>query len=112
MSKDVNELMNAAGITQEELDTARSSESVFLHYMITGRPVYVEFIAPNFVETLLQLQPAIQSCLIAAVLDLVPKIGDQEIIIDDHGNGKKHRGARVIRMRSDNEDHIELLITR
>lgn len=112
MSKDVKELMKEAGITEEQVDAARSTESVFLSYLINGRPVHVEIIAPNLVETLLQLPTKDQSNLIAVMLNLVPEVGDHEVIVDDYGNGKKHRGARVIRMRSDRDEDINLLITR
>lgn len=112
MSKDVKELMEEAGITQDHLDAARSTESAFLHYLIHGRPVFVEVIAPNLVETLLQLPYDDQAKFMAVILNLVPDVGDQEVIVDDHGDGKKRRGARVIRMKSERDKFINLLITR
>jgi hypothetical protein len=112
MAKDVKELMQEAGITEEQVDAARSTESMFLFYQINGRPVHVEIIAPNLAEAMLKLPADKQSNLIAVMLNLVPEVGDHEVLVDDHGSGKKHRGARVIRMRSDREEDINILITR
>jgi len=112
MAKDVKELMAEAGINEEQVDAARSTESVFLSYTINGRPVHVEIIAPNLAETLLKLPTSTQASLIAVVLNFVPEVGDHEVLVDDHGNGKKHRGARIIRIRSDSDEEINLLITR
>ena len=112
VAKDAEVLMKEAGITQEQVDAAHSTESVFLYYFINGRSVHVEIIAPNLVETLLHLPTAEQSKLIAVVLNLVPKVGDCEVITEDHSNGKKPRGARIIRMRGEHEGDISLLITR
>ncbi len=112
MPKEVKELMRQAGITEEQVDAARTTESVFLSYQINGRHVHVEIIAPNLAEAMLKLPTCKQSNLIAVTLNLVPEVGDYEVLVDDHGNGKKHRGARVIRMRSDREEDINILITR
>jgi hypothetical protein len=112
MAKDVKELMAEAGVNEELVDAARTTDSVFLSYVINGRPVHVEIIAPNLAETLLKLPTSTQASMIAVALNFVPEVGDHEVLVDDHGNGKKHRGARIIRIRSDSDEEINLLITR
>lgn len=112
MTKDVKELMTAAGVNEDQVDAARSTDSMFLSYVINGRPVHVEIIAPNLAETLLRLPTDTQASMIAVALYFVPEVGDHEVLVDDHGNGKKHRGARIIRIRSDRDEEINLLITR
>ncbi len=111
MSKNMKKLMEEAGITEEMVDAARSSESIFLSYIIKQKWVRLEVIAPNLTEALLQLPPDLQEKMVAALVGLVPEIGDSEVL-DDDSDHKKRRGARVIRMKSEEEGEINLLLTR
>ena len=111
MTKDIKELLSDADINEEKVGVERS-ESMFLSYTIHGTQIHVELLTPNLSETLLKLPVKDQRNLISVLSYLVPQIGDHFLIVDDHGNGKKHRGARIIRIRSEQEGDINLLITR
>lgn len=107
----MKKLMEEVGITDEMVDAARSSESIFLSYLINGRWVRLEVIAPNLTEAVLQLPPEFQEKMVAVLVGLVPEIGDSEVL-EDHSDHKKRRGARIIRMKSEAEGEINLLLTR
>ncbi len=105
MSTDITELMKQANIAEHKLGNIGSA---FLSYKINGRWVYVEIIAPNLAEHLLQMSVEQQCDLIAVMLNLVTEVGDHEILTDRGQN----RGARIIRMKSEEDKNINLLITR
>jgi len=109
---DINYLLEHAGISQDRVDAARDIESIFLSYSVQGRTVHVEVIAPNLAEALLKFSAEEQARVIAVLLNLVPKVGNKAFIVDEHDGGKKRRSARVIRIRSERDEDISLLITR
>lgn len=111
MSKNVKKLMEEVGITEDVVDAARSSESIFLSYLIEQKWVRLEVIAPNLTEALLQLPPELQEKMVAVLVGLVPEVGDSEVLEDDSDH-KKRRGARIIRMKSAVAGEINLLLTR
>lgn len=109
MSKDIKELLEKAGITEEMVEEARSSETTFLSYTgVNDQYVNLEIVAPNFVEVLLKLGPEDQENLVLAILGLMPEAGDTEVIVD---SDKKRRGARVTQVKSERSEEIQLLIT-
>lgn len=110
MTTDIKNILRQVGLTSDYIDAATESESIYLAYDI-GTPVTVEIIAPNLADTLLRLDPEDQTEVISVIARLVPEVGDHEVIVDEQG-GKRQRGARVIRMRSDDEQEVSLLITR
>lgn len=116
MSTDIKELLEKAEITEDMVEEARSSESMFLSYHLHASDLKVlanlEIIAPNFVEVLLKLEPEDQENLIGAILRLVPEVGDTQVITDNRGSDKKRRGARVTQIKSERNGEIQLLITR
>jgi|GEM_PF-2209435 len=116
MSEDIKELLEKANITEAMVEEARSGESMFLTYHLHSSDfqglVNLEIIAPNFVEILLKLELEDQEELILAILSLVPEVGDTQVITDNHGRGKKRRGARVTQVKSERNGEVQLFITR
>lgn len=83
--------------------------------MFTGvndQYVNLEIIAPNFAEVLLKLEPEDQENLGLEILNLVPEVGDTEVIVGTYDSDKKRRGARVTQVKSERNGEIQLLITR
>lgn len=103
--------MEEIGITEEVVDAARAGESIFLSYLIEQKWVRLEVIAPNLTEALLQLPPELQEKMVTVLVGLVLEVGDSEVLEDDSDH-KKRRGARIIRMKSEKEGEINLLLTR
>lgn len=107
----IQRLMEMSKITEQEMVDARDTEGKFVSHSINGRAVHVEIMAPNIADVLLGLSTANQLKLFTAMLNLVPNVGDQDVITDDRGD-KKSRAARVIRTRCESPEGIGLLITR
>ena len=95
----------------DEVEEVRDSgsESQYLQYNV-GYWICVESVASNATDMLLRLSVATQGKFFDAIAKRLPEVGDTLILSDDR-DGKRNRGARIVRIKSI-KDEVNLLMTR